>query len=404
MSLKIHRNIALGAILGLQRILDQHQPARIVVPQMFKMHRQWGRRDRKTLGKILFDILRWKALFAHCAQTTKQNPNYYWELVGVWCVLNKIELPAWEELKTLSSTKILSHYNNPKLSNMLRQSFPQWLHELGINSLGAQLWDQEMKALNQPTIRAIRVNRLKSTPKKLKQVLWDHHQVETFLMADYPDGLFFKNHEQLKRLPLFEKGLFEIQDGNSQRVAPFCHVLPGQKILDACAGSGGKSLHLATLMENSGIVLASDIRQNALDQVHIRAQRNGLENIQTCLADSIPKSWINNTNVVLIDAPCSGTGVIQGSPETKWLLTQIKLENLLQEQAKLLQNKAQYVKPNGTLIYATCSILAEENQKQIEAFLTSSIGENFKLEKQDLHLTQETGFNGFFMARLRKKS
>lgn len=404
MTIKIHRNIALGVILGLQRILDQHQPARVIVPQLFKMHRQWGSRDRKTAGRILFDILRWKVLYAHCAQTTQENRNYYWELIGVWCVLNEIELPPWEELETLSSTQILSHYNNPKLNSALRQSFPQWLNKLGINAYGAQRWNKEMKALNQPNIRSIRVNRLKSTPKKLKQVLWDQHQIETFLMEDYPDGLFFNHHEQLNRLPLFEKGFFEIQDGNSQKVGSFCEVEPGQRILDACAGSGGKSLHLATLMKNKGIVLASDTRQNALDQVHKRSQRNGLQNIQTCLANAIPKNWVNNTNVVLLDAPCSGTGVIQSTPEIKWLLTPEKLENLLQVQAKLLQNKAQYVKPNGKLVYVTCSILMEENQKQIDAFLASSTGEKFQLEKQNLHLTQETGFNGFFMACLKKRA
>lgn len=404
MTIKIHRNIALGVILGLQRILEQHQPTRVIMPQLFKMNRQWGSRDRKATGKILFDILRWKPLFAYCAQTTNANPNYYWELIGAWCVINKIELPPWEEFENLSSTQILSHYNNPKLTSELRQSFPQWLNELGVNAYGTAKWNKEMQALNQPNTRSIRVNRLKSTPKKLKKVLWDQYQIEAFLMEDYPDGLSFKNHSPLNQLPLFKNGFFEVQDGNSQRVGFFCEVLPGQKVLDACAGSGGKSLHLATLMKNKGIVLASDIRQNALDQIHKRSQRNGLQNIQTCLANAIPKNWINNTDVVLIDAPCSGTGVIQSTPETKWLLTPEKLKNLIHEQATLLQNKAQYVKPDGKLVYVTCSILIEENQKQIEAFLSSSRGEEFKLETQNLHLSQETGFSGFFMASLRKRA
>jgi len=400
--MKMHRNIALGVIEGLQRILDEQQPARIVLPKLFKKHRQWGGRDRKTAGKMLFDILRWKRLYAHCAQSDIKHPNHYWDLVGAWGLLHQIDLPPWEEFMALSKKTVLMHFEKAEQDIALAQSFPQWMHALGVKAHG-QKWELEMKALNQPATRAIRVNLLKISVEALQQELWNDHQIEVFLIEGYPEGLFFKNYEALNQLPQFKNGYFEIQDGNSQKVAPFCQVKPGQKVLDACAGAGGKSLHLASLMQNKGTLLAADLRQKALNQLEIRAQRNGHLHIETCLAEAIPKNWINNTDVLLLDAPCSGTGVIQRTPETKWLLTPEKLAALCEEQAKLLQNKAQYVKPNGALIYATCSILKEENQDQIETFLTSPSGKNFELEEQQLLLSQESGFDGFYMARLRKR-
>ncbi|MGA1030552.1 MAG: RsmB/NOP family class I SAM-dependent RNA methyltransferase [Flavobacteriaceae bacterium] len=396
--------MAQGVLLGLQRILEEQQPARVVLPQLYKKHRQWGSRDRKTVGEMLFDLLRWKDRYAYSASTNPDNPYYYWHLIGVWSVLKNGELPPWEEVQNLRAETILALFEKSKAVPTLCHSFPEWMTKLGSQTYGEQEWQLEMEALNQTPTLTIRINSLKTTLEKLQQALLEDHNIVTHQIENYPDALVVAKTQKLEPLALFKEGHFEIQDANSQKVTAFCEVLPGQKVLDACCGAGGKSLHLATLMKNQGQLLASDIRAHKLDQLVMRANRNGIKNIQVAAADALPESWLNNTDVVLIDAPCSGSGVIRRSPETKWLLNPKKVTQLSQLQANLLQEKAQFVKPNGSLVYATCSLLKEENQDQIKSFLASSNGQAFALEKECLLMVHQTKFDGFYMARLRKKA
>ena len=204
----------------------------------------------------------------------------------------------------------------------------------------------------------------------------------------------------------FKNGWFEVQDASSQKVAQMLDPKPGMRIVDACAGAGGKSLHIASLMENKGQVIAMDIYENKLNELKRRARRNGIHNIETRVIDStkVIKKLIGKADKVLIDAPCSGLGVLRRNPDAKWKLQPEFLETIKQTQSEILDSYSRIVKDGGQLVYATCSILPSENEQQVKAFLKREAGSEFTLTKDEKILPSKSGFDGFYIALLQKKS
>ncbi|MDX1315124.1 MAG: class I SAM-dependent methyltransferase, partial [Eudoraea sp.] len=207
------------------------------------------------------------------------------------------------------------------------------------------------------------------------------------------------------KTPFFKKGWFEVQDASSQLVAPFLQVEPGQMIVDACAGAGGKSLHLAVLMENKGQLLALDIYDYKLKQLKLRARRNGVHNLEPRLIQNtkVIKRLHKRADRVLIDAPCTGLGVLRRNPDAKWKLNPEFLERVTDTQSKLLEEYSRMVKPGGKMVYATCSILPQENEEQMRKFLQKESGSDWVLEEERHCSPASDGFDGFYMARLSRK-
>ena len=203
----------------------------------------------------------------------------------------------------------------------------------------------------------------------------------------------------------YQKGFFEIQDANSQKVAEWIAPEKGNVIFDVCAGAGGKTLHLATLLQNTGQVFAMDANPKKLEALQERSKRNGLHNI--IIPEEIDKAfkvqWHKQVNTVLIDSPCSGLGVLRRHPEHKWTMHPERIKALNEVQQHLLQTHSYWVKPEGHLLYATCSILPSENENQIDQFLQSNTGQKFKLTKAETMLTHTTGNDGFFIAKLQRQ-
>ena len=167
-----------------------------------------------------------------------------------------------------------------------------------------------------------------------------------------------------------------------------------------------KSLHLSALMENKGQIIALDIFPNKLEELKRRARRNGAHNIETRLIDSRKtiKKLQSSADLVLIDAPCTGTGVLKRNPDAKWKLEPEFIENIKKVQNECLSKYSKMVKPGGKMVYATCSILPSENEKQIQAFLTSDDGKDFNFVKDKKVLAHKSGYDGFYMALLEKKN
>jgi 16S rRNA (cytosine967-C5)-methyltransferase len=176
------------------------------------------------------------------------------------------------------------------------------------------------------------------------------------------------------------------------------------KVVDACAGAGGKTLHLASLMENKGQIIAMDIYESKLKKLKIRARRNGAHNIELKVIDSTKpiKKLYGKADRLLIDAPCSGLGVLRRNPDAKWKLQPEFIENIKKVQSEVLEKYSKMVKPGGKMVYATCSVLPSENQDQVEKFLTSEAGKDFKFVKDKKILAHKSGFDGFYMAQLEK--
>jgi 16S rRNA (cytosine967-C5)-methyltransferase len=180
---------------------------------------------------------------------------------------------------------------------------------------------------------------------------------------------------------------------------------PGLRVVDACAGAGGKTLHIASLMENKGQIIALDIYGNKLNELKRRAKRNGAFNIETRAIETtkVIKKLYDQADRVLIDAPCSGLGVLRRNPDAKWKLQPEFIEEIKKTQQDILQQYSRIVKPGGQLVYATCSILPSENEKQIQDFLASEFGKEFTFARDKKVLSHKSGYDGFYMALLERE-
>ena len=404
--MRIHRNLVVTVIEGLQLIFNEQKYADKVIEQLLKQDRRRGARDRAFIAETTYDIVRWKRLFIALAKVKEPlSERDLFRIIAVWIVLKGIDLPRWEEFTNVDPEKIRGDFSALSKIRKFRESVPDWLDELGVAELGETSWTEEIAALNQQAEVVLRANRLKTTPEVLRQTLLDQG-VETDFLPGYGAALQLRKRKNVFQTQAFKDGLFEVQDASSQLVAPFTQVKEGERVVDACAGAGGKSLHLASLMGNKGQLLALDIYPHKLKELKRRARRNGAFNIETRLIDSnkVIKKLRQSADCVLIDAPCTGLGVLRRNPDAKWKLNPDFLERVVQLQSELLERYSAMVKPGGRLIYATCSILPRENSQRVAAFLDSKTGAEFVLEAENQIRAADSGFDGFYMARLRRRN
>ena len=192
---------------------------------------------------------------------------------------------------------------------------------MGEKALGNNLWTKEIAALNAQAEVILRTNTLKTTKEKLRELL-KAEEIETETISGVKDALKLVVRKNVFITQAFKDGLFEVQDASSQLVAPFLEVAAGQRVVDACAGAGGKTLHLASLMENKGQLIAMDIYESKLKKLKVRTRRNGVHNVTTRAIEStkVIKKLYNSADRLLLDAPCSGLGVLRRNPDSKWKL------------------------------------------------------------------------------------
>jgi 16S rRNA (cytosine967-C5)-methyltransferase len=274
------------------------------------------------------------------------------------------------------------------------------LDEQGEKELGER-WENTLQALNQAPKQVLRCNTLKITPTALLENLQAQGIKAEILVGD---ALLLQQAGRLFQTPAFQEGWFEMQDFNSQQVATFLQVKPGMRIIDACAGNGGKTLQLAALSENKGHILALDNDARKLEQLRQRARRAGVNNVESRHIDNnkVIKRLENKADRLLLDVPCSGMGVLRRNPDTRWRLDAAQLARLQHTQADILQAYAKMLKPGGLMVYATCSIFPSENQAQIGRFLEQN--SQFSLDEERILDPVETGFDGFYMARLKREA
>ncbi len=402
--MRLHKNLCFAVIDGLTQIFNDNLYADKVIQQLLKRDKRWGSRDRAFVAETTYDIVRWKRLYAEIAEVRPPfNRDNLWRLFAVWATLKGISLPDWKYFENTPTRKIKGRFDELSKIRKYREAIPDWMDNLGENELGTDIWTKEIAALNQQADVILRTNTLKTTKQKLQEALFDL-DIETEFLNNYPQALKLKNRVNVFTTEPFKNGFFEVQDASSQLVAELLDVKPGMRVVDACAGAGGKTLHIAALMENKGQIIALDIYNNKLKELKRRAKRNGAHNIETRTIDSTKtiKKLYDKADRVLIDAPCSGLGVLKRNPDAKWKLSEHFLETIKQTQQDILQQYAKMVKPGGKLVYATCSILPSENQQQIDTFLTSISGKNFNLVKDNSVLAHESGFDGFYMALLQR--
>jgi len=402
--MKLHRNLVFATINSLHLIFNENKQADKVLKNTLKRDKRWGARDRAFIAETTYDIVRWKRLYAEIAEIREpfDRPNLF-RLFTVWATLNGIAIPPWKQFEDTPTRRIKGKFDELSKIRKYRESIPDWLDELGQKELGKK-WDKEIAALNQQADVVLRVNTLKTTVEKLQNELADL-EIETEILKGYPDALKLKERANVFTTDAFKNGLFEVQDASSQKVAEMLDPKPGMRVIDACAGAGGKSLQIATMMENKGQLIAMDIYENKLNELKRRARRNDIFNIETRVIDStkVIKKLIDKADKVLIDAPCSGLGVLKRNPDAKWKLQPEFLDNIRATQKELLNSYSRMVKPGGQLVYATCSILPSENEMQVKAFLAREEGKDFSLLNEEKIMPSKSGFDGFYISLLQKK-
>lgn len=402
--MRLHRNLVFAVIDTLHLVFNEEKYADKEISKTLKRDKRWGSRDRAFIAETTYDIVRWKRLYSEIADVkapyTRAN---LFRLFTVWATLKGIQIPDWPQFEDTPTRRIKGRFDELSQIRKYKESIPDWLDELGEKQLG-KLWDKEINALNKQASVVLRTNRLKTNPKELQKTL-DEEQIATKLLSEYPDALELYERQDVFKTQAFKKGLFEVQDASSQKIAHALDVEEGMRVVDTCAGAGGKTLHLAAIMENKGQVIALDIYANKLKELKRRAKRAGAHNIETRHIDTtkVIKKLYDSADRVLIDAPCTGLGVLRRNPDAKWKLSPEFLKEITEKQSQILHQYSRMVKSGGKLVYATCSILPSENEKQIEKFLSTEEGEKFRLIKEQKISAHQSGYDGFYYAILSKK-
>ncbi|RZJ52633.1 MAG: methyltransferase domain-containing protein [Flavobacterium sp.] len=404
--MRLHRNLVYTTIDSLNAIFNEGEYADKVVARALKKDKRWGSSDRKFVAETIYEIVRWKRLYAEIAEVKEPfDRDNLWRMFAVWAVLRGYPIPDWRQLEGTPERKIKGRFDELSKVRALKESIPDWMDELGAKELGEKVWAKEIAAQNQPAKVILRTNTLKGTKESLRNTLMDLN-IETEYLKDQPEALVLKERANVFLTDAFKQGLFEVQDANSQLVAGYLDVKPGMRVVDTCAGAGGKTLHIASLMENKGQLIAMDLYESKLKQLKLRAKRNGAFNIEYRIIDTtkVIKKLHEKADRVLIDAPCSGLGVLKRNPDAKWKLQPEFIDNIRKVQAEVLESYSKIVKPGGKLVYATCSVLPSENQEQVEKFLKTEIGKQFTFVQDRKILASESGFDGFYMALLERKT
>jgi 16S rRNA (cytosine967-C5)-methyltransferase len=248
----------------------------------------------------------------------------------------------------------------------------------------------------------LRVNLLKTDKHTLKEALLKAG-IETSEVPECTNALKLTKRENVFQNKLFKDGMFEVQDAGSQLISEFLDPKPGDTVIDACAGAGGKSLHLAALMKNKGRIISLDVEDWKLEELKKRARRAGAFNVEARLIEksNTIKNLKSKADKILLDVPCSGLGVIRRNPDAKWKLSLKSIEETKKMQEEILNSYSGMLKINGTLVYSTCSILPSENHEQVNKFLETN--KNFTMLEENT-LFPHRGFDGFYMAMLKREA
>lgn len=403
--MRLHRNLVFAVIDSLNEIINDNKYADKVVSKTLKRDKRWGSRDRGFIAETTYEIVRWKRLYSEIAEIKEHySRENLFKVFCVWAVLRGIELPDWKQFTGTPARRIKGRFDELSKTRKFKESIPDWLDEIGSKELGEAVWTKEIHALNIQAPVVLRANTLKATIKDVKNALGEE-EIHTQTITNYPEALQLSERANVFSTDSFKKGFFEVQDASSQLVAHFLDVKPGMKVVDTCAGAGGKTLHLAALTQNKGQVIAMDIYQNKLLELKRRARRAGAHNVETRVIETTKdiKKLYGKADRVLIDAPCSGLGILRRNPDAKWKLQPEFLDKIKETQQEILRSYSRMVKPQGKLVYATCSILPSENEAQVKLFLQSEEGKDFDFIKDKKILSHITGYDGFYMALLQKK-
>lgn len=357
--------------------------------------------EKKEIAATFYDIIRkWRLITAINADNDRMEEVNLYRLLGIYMLLNNQKLPHYPAFEKLRNENILRKAELALQDPAVRCLLPNWMYERMAKELGYEMVEPIMQIQNEDPPVFIRVNTLKTTEDALYETLFSEGLSPE--RTDISNALRIGNPTRLFKTQAFYEGMYEVQDLHSQQVSLIAAPQPGQRVIEACAGAGGKTLHLAALMQNKGKIIALDVSAKKLKELQHRVKKAGISMVEARTIDTkkVIKRLEASADLVLIDAPCSGTGVLRRNPDIRWFLDEKELIRLIGIQQELLNDFIHCVKPGGKLVYITCSILPSENEQQIEKFLQQHPYCRLELE-QRLEATHQGG-DGFYVAVIRK--
>lgn len=422
--------------------LPGDRPADQYLSRYFRGHRYIGSKDRRAIAQLVYDVLRRRSQLDWWAQGGGDNgsiPGNRLRVIATLALIEHWDAPAINQAfdggkyrpqplsddESVVLGRVASRANGldaPGQVDAVRGNYPAWLDPELRTSLGDGLVG-EMAALLDPAPVDLRVNRIKGS-RQSAQALLAEEGVESEPTPYSPEGLRLSGRRTLPALKAFNEGVIEVQDEGSQLAALLVDAQPGQMVADYCAGGGGKTLAMAATMENRGRIIACDTDERRLEAIGPRLARAGVSIAEGALLDDEGHGVGLDPGAfdrVLVDVPCSGSGAWRRSPDAKWRLTETALANEVVRQQAILAAAADLPRPDGgRLVYVTCSILAAENERQIEWFLAArsdytllpigeiwaaALGSAAPGPGPTLRLSPaRTGTDGFFIAVLERRA
>jgi 16S rRNA (cytosine967-C5)-methyltransferase len=396
---KIH--IIKEVFLAVQNVVKNKAHLDTATHLILKKNKHWQAAHIQYFLQLSSDFIRYYTLLSKVSKTQDTCETFdLWKKFSVLLMLHGKDPKEFENTRKINLNELLVELKKAIKTGELLHSYPLWLYNFCAQNYSGS-WFQLAEKLNKDASIFARVNTSSTSIAQLLDQLNDEnieHQVVDWL----PNAIEIKSKESLYESAAFKAGLFEIQDVASQMVSVFAQPKENTLVIDTCAGTGGKTLHLSNLMQNTGTILACDTKADKLEILKKRSKKAAAENIKThaITAENNLNSYNQKADLVLIDAPCSGLGVLRRNPDTKILITQEGIEQNIEKQANLLNEFSQLVKPSGFLVYAVCSFIEAEGSKQIEKFLEHN--KDFKLLGQKTYLPTQYNCDAFYMAKLQK--
>ena len=367
----INPNLLRLAGVALSDVLSNTGPADVKLGWFFKQNRELGTKDRAFIAESAYGVLRRKSFLTYVSggdDPRKLLVAYLVRVLGMSTrdladTLNAQQKEWAVEIKAKKTDDI---------SKAMQADLPEWFWEKLVEQYGDEQALTIARSIHQPAALDLRVNLVKATREEVV-VKFASEKTEVTLTPYSPNGLRMSQKMTISRHVLFTDGKIEVQDEGSQLLAQLVAPRRGEMIADFCAGAGGKSLAMGALMRNSGRIYAFDISEKRLQNLGIRLKRSGLSNLHSQLISSETDPKLKRLNGkfdrVLVDAPCSGLGTLRRNPDLKWRQKPQDVLELTVKQTNILARAAKLVKAGGRLIYATCSLLQDENEQIAEAFL-----------------------------------
>ena len=412
------------AILGsteevLREILRFTSPADVTLSRYFKDHQRLGSRERGVVAEAVYAVLRNKTFFTDFGGSGGTPSMRRLALLGLAETAGIESLSGLSDEETEFLTRIKEIDRN-LLPPLAQANMPQWLYDKLVAQYGEAAAKELAAVLNTPAPLDLRVNSIKANRDEVIAKLAEAPIAATPTPYS-PLGLRVLKRPTLQNLPLFKEGAIEVQDEGSQVLAQIVAARRGEMVVDFCAGAGGKTLALGATMRNTGRLYAFDVSEKRLAKLKPRLARRGLSNVHPVLIaherDAKIKRLAGKIDRVLVDAPCSGLGTLRRNPDVKWRQPESAVAEMQEKQAAILAGAARLLKGGGRLVYATCSLLNEENEFIVEQFIASHpdfdlvpMSKVLAEQKIDLDMDQylkllphKHGTDGFFAAVLERK-